>query len=420
GVNGGGWAHYVGQEKVRPVSGFTSLAFALDWARPPRQQAATPYWYLATGQYRYDELRFDGENAFDLHAKAVRLGWLPSYPQFDRSSLDLSPDDALAGLRNGSLRFACEAPSDPMNWPRALVLWRANLLGASSKGHEYFLEHLLGAGGAAEDVDPSAPQGKLDLLVTVDFRMSGSALYSDVVLPAATWYEKEDISSTDMHPFVHPFTPAVEPPWEARSDWDVFTTLADEFSRIAGPRLGVRRDLVTAPLAHDMPDELAQREVHDWRAGECDPVPGKTMPKLVEVERDYRAIGERMRTVGPLLAERGVGAKGVTWKGDEVPTGTRLEAARDVCDAILALSGTTNGAVALKGWKALERQTGLELADIVEHELHVKHRYDDLVERPRRVIASPEGSGLQSDERRYSPFTANVERNIPWRTYTVR
>jgi Molybdopterin oxidoreductase len=48
GVNGGGWAHYVGQEKVRPLTGWTTVAFALDWVRPPRQQAATPYWYLAS------------------------------------------------------------------------------------------------------------------------------------------------------------------------------------------------------------------------------------------------------------------------------------------------------------------------------------------------------------------------------------
>jgi nitrate reductase alpha subunit len=420
GVNGGGWAHYVGQEKVRPVTGLTALAGATDWARPPRQQAATPYWYLATEQYRYDELDFDGASAFDLHAKAVRLGWLPSYPQFDRSPLDLSPEDALAGLQDGSLRFACESPSDPENWPRALVLWRANLLGASSKGHEYFLEHLLGTGGAAEGVDPDAPQGKLDLLVTLDFRMSGSALYSDVVLPAATWYEKEDISSTDMHPFVHPFSAAVPPPWEARSDWDAFCTLADAFSRVAGERLGIRRDLVASPLQHDTPDEIAQREVRDWRAGECEPLPGKTMPKLVVVERDYSAVGERMRTVGPLLAEKGVGAKGITWTGDEVPAGSRLDTAREVCDAILALSGTTNGEVALKGWRTLEEQTGVELADLGEHEAHVRWRYDDLVEQPRRVITSPEWSGLESDERRYSPFTANVERLIPWRTYTGR
>ena len=420
GVNGGGWAHYVGQEKVRPITGFSSLAFALDWARPARQQAATPYWYLATEQYRYDELRFDGETAFDLHAKAVRLGWLPSYPQFDRSPLDLSQTDALAGLQDGSLAFACESPSAPENWPRALVLWRANLLGASSKGHEYFLEHLLGTGGGAQDVDPAAPQGKLDLLVTLDFRMSGSALYSDVVLPAATWYEKEDISSTDMHPFVHPFAPAVEPPWEARSDWDAFCTLADTFARVAGERLGVRRDLVAAPLLHDTPDELAQREVRDWRAGECEPVPGRTMPKLVVVERDYRAVAGRMRTVGPLLAEQGVSAKGISWAGDDIEPGSRLDTARDVCDAILALSGTTNGAVALKGWRALEQQTGMPLADLGAHEADVQLRYEDLVERPRRVLTSPEWSGLESEERRYSPFTLNVEREVPWRTLTGR
>ena len=33
-------------------------------------------------------------------------------------------------------------------------------------------------------------EGKLDLVVTLDFRMSSTCLYSDVVLPTATWYEK--------------------------------------------------------------------------------------------------------------------------------------------------------------------------------------------------------------------------------------
>ena len=46
---------------------------------------------------------------------------------------------------------------------------------------------------------------KLDLLVSLDFRMTATPLYSDIVLPAATWYEKHDLSSTDMHPFIHPF-----------------------------------------------------------------------------------------------------------------------------------------------------------------------------------------------------------------------
>ena len=36
GRNGGGWAHYVGQEKVRPLTGFQTMAMATDWSRPPR------------------------------------------------------------------------------------------------------------------------------------------------------------------------------------------------------------------------------------------------------------------------------------------------------------------------------------------------------------------------------------------------
>ena len=86
-------------------------------------------------------------------------------------------------------------------------------------------EELMQPGGALE--------GKLDLLVSLDFRMAGNALYSDIVLPTATWYEKTDLSSTDMHPFVHPFQPAVDPLWESRTDWDIYRTLAKAVSEVA-------------------------------------------------------------------------------------------------------------------------------------------------------------------------------------------
>src|SRR5699024_11102472 len=37
GVNGGGWAHYVGQEKLRPFTGWLRLANSLDRSRPTGQ-----------------------------------------------------------------------------------------------------------------------------------------------------------------------------------------------------------------------------------------------------------------------------------------------------------------------------------------------------------------------------------------------
>lgn len=55
GLNGGGLAHYVGQEKLAPGESWSSIAFGRDTA--------------------------------DLQVKAVRNGWLPSYPQFSKNPL---------------------------------------------------------------------------------------------------------------------------------------------------------------------------------------------------------------------------------------------------------------------------------------------------------------------------------------------
>src|SRR3546814_11822065 len=64
--------------------------------------------------------------------------------------------------------------------------------------------------------------GKLDLMVTIDFRMNTTGLFSDIVLPTATWYEKNDLNTTDMHHFIHPLTAAIAPVWGASSDWNIF------------------------------------------------------------------------------------------------------------------------------------------------------------------------------------------------------
>ena len=474
GVNGGGWAHYVGQEKVRPISGWQTLAFALDWSRPPRQQPATPFWYLVSDQWRYETFgagefaspagngSLDGKHMADCVALGARLGWLPMHPSFSRNPLELADEARAVGREPGEyvadelagdrLRFACEDPDDPANFPRVLTLWRANLLGSSSKGHEYFLKHILGVPDAAvrspetleserpEEVKwhEDAPEGKLDLFTTIDFRMNGSCVYSDVVLPAATWYEKHDLSSTDLHPFVHPFNAAIPPPWEAKSDWETFNRIAESFSELAEKHLGVREDVVASPLLHDTPDELAQPGgvVRDWRSGECDPVPAKTMPRLTVVERDYPATHARMTALGPLTEKLGVGAKGLALKPDEEvaelatrngrvrggPARGRPSLARDVdvCEAILALSGTTNGRLAVESFRSLEGRTGRPLAEIPAERADERITFGEIGVQPRKVIASAEWSGLESRERRYSPFTANVEHLLPWRTLTGR
>ncbi|MGH3594740.1 MAG: molybdopterin dinucleotide binding domain-containing protein, partial [Mycobacterium sp.] len=339
----------------------------------------------------------------------------------------------------------------PVNFPRVLTVWRANLLGSSGKGMEYFMRHLLGADNAVRaDETPEAlrpvevrwhdeaPRAKLDLVTTVDFKMTSTCTYSDIVLPAATWYEKYDISTTDMHPFVHSFNPAIAPPWDARTDFDTFATIARDFSRLAEKHLGTRTDVIAAPLMHDTADELAQPGgvVADWRRGECDPLPGKTMPKLVTIERDYTAVAAKMAALGPLVETAGTEVKSVGWK----PTSAvdwlgrqngvvrggvsdgRPSLERDVymAEAILALSGTTNGRVAVQGWEALEQRTGVKLADLAEERSGERITFEDIQVQPRSVITSPEWSGSEKGGRRYSPFVVNVERKKPWHTLTGR
>jgi nitrate reductase alpha subunit len=474
GVNGGGWAHYVGQEKVRPLAGWQTIAFALDWVRPPRHQSGTPFFYLATGQWRYEKVQprdvasslgrglFEGMHIADVNALGARLGWLPSFPSFDRSTLDLVDearekgievaDHVVSELRENRLKFACEDPDAPENHPKVLTVWRSNLLGSSGKGHEYFLKHLLGTtenAVRAEETPPElrprdvtwrdeAPDGKLDLLTTVDFRMTSNALFSDVVLPAATWYEKYDLSSTDLHPFVHTFNQAVPPPWENKTDWETFKRVAERFSELAEKHLGKRSDVIAAPLQHDTADEIAQPlgEVRDWRAGDCEPVPGKTMPKLIVVERDYPAVADKWKALGPLVEELGTQVKGASWVADEEVEYLReqngavrggvadgrpsLERVEHACEAILTLSGTTNGRLATEGFRRLERTCGVPLADLSGTREADRITFHDAQVQPRTVITSPEWSGIEAHGRRYSPFTMNVEREKPWHTLSGR
>ena len=72
GQSGGGWAHYVGQEKLRPQTGWTALAFALDWIRPPRQMNSTSFFYAHTDQWRYEKLGMEEVHLAAGRQEAVR------------------------------------------------------------------------------------------------------------------------------------------------------------------------------------------------------------------------------------------------------------------------------------------------------------------------------------------------------------
>ena len=211
-----------------------------------------------------------GLSLIDCNVLAEKRGWLPSAPQLQTNPLGLDKEAITKLLQEEKLPFACEDPDDPKNFPRTMFIWRSNLLGSSAKGHEYFLKYLLGtqngilgqeemkAGDRPKHVKwhEHGSEGKLDLLVTIDFRMSTTALYSDIVLPTASWYEKNDLHTSDMHPFIHPLSAAVDPVWESRTDWVIFKDIAQRLSSLCDGHLGVEKDLVLQPLMHDTPSKI--------------------------------------------------------------------------------------------------------------------------------------------------------------------
>ena len=473
GQSGGGWAHYVGQEKLRPQTGWQPLAFALDWGRPPRHMNATSAWYAHTDQWRYETVEAkeilsptapEGDwdiSLIDYNIQAERMGWLPSAPQLKTNPLEVAKQAKAAGkdistyvteqLTSGDLEMSCEDPDAPENWPRNLFVWRSNLLGSSGKGHEYFLKHLLGTdhGVLGQDLGAeggklpkeakwheNGPKGKLDLLVCIDFRMSTTAVYSDVVLPTASWYEKNDLNTSDMHPFIHPLQAAVDPAYQSKSDWEIFKSIAQKFQEIAPSTLGKETDIVALPILHDTPAEIAQSHVLDWKKGECPLVPGKTAPSFIPVERDYTTLYDRFVALGPLLEETGNGGKGISWNTEQEVqhlrdlNGTwsegpaagcaKIDSDIDATEVILMLAPETNGEVAVKAWEALGEATGRDHTHLARSKEDEKIRFRDIAAQPRKIISSPTWSGIESETVCYNAGYTNVHELIPWRTLTGR
>jgi len=240
-----------------------------------------------------------------------------------------------------------------------------------------------------------------------------------------------------MHPFIHPFTEAVQPLWQSKSDWEIYKGLAKKFSELAKDYLGVRKDIVLTPLMHDSPQELGQPfDPKDWKLGECEPIPGKTMPAMTVVERDYGAVYEKFTSVGPLLEKVNNNGKGMAWDTKhEVeylrklngvqPEGAgkgqpKIETAIDAAEMILTLAPETNGHVSKKAWQSLGKITGRDHTHLINASEHTQIRFRDIVAQPRKIVTSPIWSGVESEEVCYTAGYTNVHELIPWRTLTGR
>ncbi|MBI2890841.1 MAG: molybdopterin-dependent oxidoreductase [Nitrospirae bacterium] len=128
---------------------------------------------------------------------------------------------------------------------------------------------------------------KLDLIVSINPRMSSSGLQADLVLPAAGWYEKTGIKFTMSYvPYVIAGDQAVAPLYESRREWDIGALLAKRIQERARAR-GVKPHQDPLGNTHDL-NKVYDRftKKGEMREGEAD----KAMDYILGHSKSVRGV----------------------------------------------------------------------------------------------------------------------------------
>lgn len=211
GRNGGGFHQYTGQYRVwlKGMAKYGKLA-----------EAKTVNHTLFVWAHMDKELWRLGKSWNEI-VKAVESGELTKLP--DGSPVGTDPANLFAYrqyllLKSLANQWMPVYPAPPKR-PRAMVVWRSNWINNAKGGYRV--------------MEWCRDEKKLNLIVNLDFRMTTTALFSDVVLPAATWYEKLDIETTPMHPYLQTLQPVVEPQFQAKHDLEIMRLLAEKIQEKA-------------------------------------------------------------------------------------------------------------------------------------------------------------------------------------------
>src|SRR5699024_8161075 len=93
---------------------------------------------------------------------------------------------------------------------------------------------------------------------------------------------------------------------------------------------------------------------------------------------------------------------------------------RRAAGMVLHMSWATNGRLSQKSYEALEADSGMALRDICCDREMGRITFNNITAQPREVIPAAVFPGSNKGDRRYSPLTTNIEREVPFRTLTDR
>ena len=110
----------------------------------------------------------------------------------------------------------------PGKSPRVMMITSGNPMRRNRSGAHLLPKHLF---------------PKLKMMYAIEPRMSASALYCDIILPAAWYYEKTDMTvSITANPRVVFIEQAVNPPGECKPEWEIYGAILKRVGEIAAER----------------------------------------------------------------------------------------------------------------------------------------------------------------------------------------
>ena len=124
------------------------------------------------------------------------------------------PDRAPAGF---SFTYMLNGPTKTMTAPYPKHGIKAWIIYCCNPFDQHNMSNIL-----REQVE----NGQLELVVNLDFQMTTSSKYSHVCLPGVSWYEKTEMVSTPVHPYVQLMQPAIKPLGECKPELWIMRELA--------------------------------------------------------------------------------------------------------------------------------------------------------------------------------------------------
>jgi DMSO reductase family type II enzyme molybdopterin subunit len=129
---------------------------------------------------------------------------------------------------------------------------------------------------------------KLDWIVDVNFKVSTSGMQSDLILPAAGYYERDSLKYSQAYlPYLVMCEKAVEPLGESKPEWEIFGLLARRIQERA-------RERGVSTVADSVGGEVDLARIYDYWSdgGKLDPADAKAvLDKLLRMTRSTGNVG---------------------------------------------------------------------------------------------------------------------------------